>query len=175
MYDYNQRQFFNSTWNRITLYVGLIFLISIIQIYFLDIIKIQNILPDFLVILTCWITLREGVYIGLILSFFAGIIHDFFALNPLGFTGLCLLVSSFSLKFLKSRDNYPKDLYSIRFVLFTFLAALVANSLKLLLSINIFVENIEMYFFEQIVGICVYTSIFAFFPVAIKFRSKPSY
>ncbi len=175
MYEYNQRQLLNSLWKRISLYFGLFFFVSISQIYLLDIIKIQDLLPDFLLILVCWITLREGVYIGLILSFMAGIIHDIFALNPLGFTGLCLLVASFLLKFIKSRDNYQKDLFTLRFVLFTFLASIVASFLKLTLSMNVLQENIEMYFFQQIVGISVYTSIFAFFPVVIKFKPKSNY
>lgn len=172
MYDLNQNTFFNSLWKRGLLYFLLIFLISIIQIFLLDIIKIYYFLPDLLIILLTWITLREGIYFGLILAFFAGIIHDFFALNPLGITAVSSLPACFILKYFKSKDNYKKDLDTLRFVLFTFIATTVSTFIKVILTMNIFTEDIEYYFLQQIIATSIYTSIFALFPVVIKFKPK---
>jgi rod shape-determining protein MreD len=175
MQHLNRRVIFDSLWKRTILYFVLFFVISMVQIYFLDIIKIHFYLPDFLIILLVWITLREGVYIGLILSFFAGVIHDMYALNPLGFTALSSVSACFALKYLKSKDNYKKDLESLRFVVFTFIVTMISTFIKVLLTMNIFTENIEIYFIQQVLATSVYTSIFALFPVVIKFKPKVNY
>jgi len=171
----NRRVIFDSLWKRTILYFVLFFVISMIQINFLDIIKIHFYLPDLLLILACWITLREGVYIGIILAFFAGVIHDLFALNPLGFTALSTVTACFVLKYFKSKDNYKKDLETIRFVIFTFIITMISTFIKVLLTMNIFTENIEIYFIQQVIATSVYTSIFALFPVVIKFKPKINY
>lgn len=168
MYENSKPTIINSLWKRILLYFLLFFIISSFQINFLDIIKLYDFLPDLLLILVVWVSLREGIYIGLILAFFAGIIHDSMALNPYGLTALCYIIPIFIIKFLKSKDYYQKDIHTIRFVFFVSIATLISTLIKVVLTMNIFTENIQMYFIEQVLGVTLYTAIFSLFPVLIK-------
>lgn len=172
MFEYNKPTILNTLWKRTLLYFLLFFILSAVQINFLDIIKIYDFIPDILLILIVWITLREGVYFGLIMAFFAGVIHDSIALNPYGLTALCYIIPAFVLKFFKSKENYQKDLFTLRFLVFTFISTLLSSFLKVLLTMNIFTEDIEIYFVQQILGISIYTSIIALFPILINLRPR---
>lgn len=175
MFEYNKPTILNTLWKRTLVYFHLFFIISAVQINFLDIIKIYNFLPDILIIITVWITLREGVYIGLLLAFFAGIIHDSIALNPYGLTAFCYIVPSFVLKFFKSKDNYQKDLFTLRFLVFTFMSTGISTGIKVLLTMNIFTEEFEMYFLQQALGVSLYSAILSLFPILINYRQNRYY
>ncbi len=172
MYEYNKSSILNTIWKRILFYFILFFIVSSIQINFLDIIKIYDFLPDLLLILIVWITLRESVYIGLILAFLAGFIHDTMAINPYGLTALSYIVPVFILKFLKTKDNYQKDLHTLRFLFLVSVATIISSLIKVVLTMNIFTEKIEVYFLQQVLGITLYTAIISLFPILINYKQR---
>ncbi len=128
------------------------------EILFLDLLSINNIRPDFLVILVLYWSIKFGRTIGIILGFIIGMVVDFtgtasfFGLSPLIFSITGYL--SGNLKGLYNKVN--PVFYTLLWILIIFIQAFIFS---LIHNQNLIVSDLSL-FFKRFFGIGSYTLMF---------------
>ena len=130
----------------------------LLEVLFLDLFSINNIRPDFLVILVLYWSIKFGRTIGIISGFIVGIVVDFtgtasfFGLSPLIFS-----ITGYLSGNLKGLYNKVNPLfYTFLWILIIFIQAFIFS---LIHNQNLLISDVGL-FFKRFLGIGSYTLMF---------------
>lgn len=157
---------------RLLLYFVLALILSFIQLVGLNIIEVGGITPDLLLILTVWIALREGRFIGMISGFSIGYVFDLISLDTPGTNALAKLIVAFIAGSLYKEGKENLILGSFRFLIYTFACALINNMIYYTLRIKIVDFNFQNFILNYAIAFSLYTTVLAIFPMYYAVSAK---
>ncbi len=148
---------------RTLIYSVIAALMIMAHLTFLDLIQISEILPDLLLILCVWVSLREGRFYGMFFGFIVGLFFDIAGLDVVGTNALaklsvCFLAGSFS--------NPGKEkliLQSFRFLLIVALSSIIHNLIYYTLYIKL--TDLHIFIFKYVLANSLYTTLIAIIPL----------
>ena len=76
-------------------YVVIAMVLSVIHVVFLRFVSVVSVTPDLLLILTVWIALVEGQFVGMIAGFASGLLFDAVSADVLGSNALAKTIAGF--------------------------------------------------------------------------------
>ncbi|MBV6445198.1 MAG: rod shape-determining protein MreD [Ignavibacteriales bacterium] len=151
------------------LFAILIFiLLLILQVIFVPFIAIENAVPDLVVILIVYYSLKEGQINGMIFGFATGLVFDLVSGSLLGSAALAKTLAGFVAGFFSSKrvDIY---LNTFRFIFIVLLTAFVNSSTFALVTNFDLNNNLVNLIFEQGITPALYTGLVS----AIWFYAMP--
>lgn len=166
------RRIDRSTIIRYTFYLLLTILLSFINATILDFMQIGEVLPDLILILVVFITLREGHFIGLFAGFLAGLILDVISLDVIGTNALAKLIVAFIAGFFYKEGKQQKILSSINFILIILGTSVIHNLVYFFFYIKVSNINLFAFFIKYGIATSLYTAVISIIPVLLNFRRR---
>ncbi|MFN3780616.1 MAG: rod shape-determining protein MreD [Candidatus Kapaibacteriota bacterium] len=160
----------NSTLTEITLknfYLKFIYysiatlLICVLQLSFSFLISIKGIIPDLLILLIIWITLRNGKIAGLITAFCIGLLYDYLSLNIFGVNALTKTLVAYVTGFFYKENEFVNVVKSNKIFVIVLISTLIHNIVYYLLMINLTESNLWNIYFKFVFGSTIYTFFFS--------------
>jgi rod shape-determining protein MreD len=147
----------------------LFFLLLLIQTTFVPLIEINGVVPDLLLILLVYYTLKHNQMYGTILGFTFGLFFDLIAGSIVGSTMISKTLAGFTAGYFadESRQNLASGSYL--FALIVLLCAMIDSVISAFFSVSDLSRNFLLLFFEQGVLPAFYTAavsllVIVFFP-----------
>ncbi len=144
--------------------------LAVIQFVLVPLISIDNVAPNFILMLVIYYTLRNGQIFGMLLGFGLGFVYDLISGGLLGAFMFSFTVSAFISGFFYNENKLDANLASYFFLVILFVSSFV--SLFIFGAISNSSTNIGFFFLNVEEGIlpAIYTTIFGIPLVA--FSSK---
>ncbi len=155
---------------KVLFYTLILFTISLVQLSFFFLITIYGISPDFLILLTIWITLSEGRVFGLFSGFIIGLFFDFVSMNVLGVSALCKTTVAFIVGFFYKEKEFKSLLRDNKIFVIVLLATFAHNLLFYLIQLNIVDTNVGLNYVKMVVGSTIYTTLFSLLTFFFRIR-----
>jgi rod shape-determining protein MreD len=160
---------------RIFLYFLIALVFITIHLTFLDVIQISEILPDLLIILITWVTIREGRFFALFFAFVVGLGLDAASYDVLGSNALAKLVSCFVIGFFYQEEKELFILKSFRFLIILFIGAVISNLIYHLLYINFTELTVQRFIAKNVLANSFYTTVIGIIPLFYNLPRKNDY
>lgn len=157
---------------RLILYAFLTILLSFFQMIGLGIVAIDGITPDLLLILTVWIALREGRFVGMLSGFFIGYFFDLISLDTPGTNALAKVIVAFIAGMLFKEGKENLILGSFRFLIYVFACAVINNMIYFTLRIKLVDFTFQAFILKYALAFSFYTTVFAIFPMLFASSTK---
>ena len=141
----------------------LFFPVLVIQTTIIPLVAINGVVPDLIIILLVFYTLRNGQIYGTVLGFIYGFLFDLITGSLLGSTMISKTLAGFIAGYFSNenkRENYFKSYFFILIVLLCSVTDLVINSFFSSVDLN---TNLFRLIFEQGILPGVYTSALSIF------------
>ena len=157
---------------RITIYVILALLISIIQVLTFDLIEIEGITTNLLIVLTVWMSLYEGRLYSLFGGFLSGLIFDIISFDVIGTNALSLTLAAFVSGFFFREGKYIQIIGSFKFPFIVLLSAFFHNLVYYFFYIDVSDLNFWSFFLKYGLASSFYTTAFSLFVMLFMMRKK---
>lgn len=155
------------------IYPILIFIpLAIIQTTIIPLISINGYVPDLILILLVFYTLKEGQMYGMLLGFVLGFLFDIFTGNVIGSSMLSKTVAGFVAGYYANENKVAMYLKSYPFILIVLLCAIIEPIIFSFFSAGSLNTNIFKLFFEQGLIPGIYTAFISV--IVISFYPKRS-
>ncbi len=152
---------FSSSIKKHIIYIIALALITFFHVTLLDFLKIQDIAPDLFIILTVWITLKEGAQIGLLYAFLIGVYFDIIFVDIIGTNALAKVVAAFITFFFYKEGNEHKITKNYKFILIVLFATFVHNLIYYFFYIKTSEQNFILFYLKYGLASTLYTTFFA--------------
>ncbi len=136
-------------------------LICVLQLSFSFLISVKGIIPDLLILLIIWITLRDGKIVGLISAFCIGLLYDYLSLNIFGVNALTKTIVAYVSGFFYKENEFLNIVKSNKIFVIVFISTLIHNVVYYLLMINLTESNLWNIYFKFVFGSMIYTFVFS--------------
>lgn len=143
----------------------LFFLLLIVQTTIVPLISIHGIVPDLIIILLVYYTLKNNQLYGTILGFIFGLMFDLIAGTLVGTAMISKTLAGFTAGYFAGETRRESNLESFYFPLIIFLCALIDSIVSSFFSGPELSRNILLLFFEQGMLPAFYTAILSFLVV----------
>lgn len=136
-------------------------LICVLQLSFSFLISVKGIIPDLLILLIIWITLRDGKIVGLISAFCIGLLYDYLSLNIFGVNAFTKTLVAYVAGFFYKENEFMNIVKSNKIFIIVLLSTFLHNIIYYLLMINLTDSNLWNIYFKFVFGSLLYTFIFS--------------
>jgi rod shape-determining protein MreD len=153
---------------KLILYPLIAVILCLTQISLINFIEIGGLTPNLLIILTVWITISEGQFIGLFAGFGIGLLFDIFSLDVIGTNALAQTVAAFISGWFYKVGKENLILGNFRFILIVFLGAFVHNIIYFFLYLKVSELNFINFFLKYGIATSFYTTVFSVIVVLLK-------
>lgn len=171
---FDRSQFTTNPALRFVAYGVIAMVLSVVHVVFLRFVSVSSVTPDLLLILTVWIALSEGQFVGLFAGFLSGLLFDAVSADVLGTNALAKTFAGFAAGYFFKEGFAMQTIGSYRFLLIVSFCAFVHN----LIYFFFYVRPMQISFGEHflIYGIAttLYTTVAAVFPMLVVNRKKDS-
>jgi len=147
-------------------------LISVIHVVFLRFISVSSVTPDLLLILTVWIALFEGQFMGMLAGFACGILFDVVSADVIGTNALAKTIAGFVAGYFYKEGAAASTIGSYRFLLIIGLCAFVHNLLYFFFYIQPMQVGFTTFFLTYGVATTLYTTVAGVFPMLFLNRKR---
>lgn len=158
---------------RLTLWLGLMMLLSVTQIAFAPLIGVYGIVPSFLLIGTVFISVYEGQIAGMLLSFPAGLLVDAYFSAVVGITPLGLTIAAFVAGFFYDEAKASLIIRAPRMILIVLLASLIFHIVFVFSYFRGLDIGFASLFTHHVLGASAYTTVLAVIPILFLVRTAP--
>jgi rod shape-determining protein MreD len=169
---FDRSQFVTNPALRFVLYAVVALILSIVHIVFLRFLAVSSVTPDLLLILTVWIALAEGQFVGMFAGFLCGILFDVVSADVPGSNALAKTIAGFVAGYFYREGFAMKQIGSYRFLLLVGLSGTIHNLLYFFFYVKPMQISFPMFFLKYGVATTLYTTVAAAFPMLIVNRRK---
>lgn len=157
---------------RFIAYAVVAMMLSVIHVVFLRFVAVSSVTPDLLLILTVYIALVEGQFVGMFAGFASGILYDVVSTDVLGSNALAKTAAAFIAGYFFKEGFAMQTIGSYRFLLIVTLCGGVHNLLYFFFYVKPLQISFPVFFLTYGVASTLYTTVAAVFPMLIVNRSK---
>jgi rod shape-determining protein MreD len=169
---FDRSQFVKNPALRFVAYGVIAMLLSVLHVVFLRFIAVSSVTPDLLLILTVWIALVEGQFVGMFAGFASGLLFDIVSADVLGSNALAKTAAAFVAGYFWKEGFAMQTIGSYRFLLVTTLCGAVHNVLYFFFYVKPMQISFPMFFLKYGVATTLYTTVAAVFPMLVVNRKK---
>jgi len=153
-------------------YAIVLLLMSVAHLTLMDFISVGGITPDLLIILSVWISLKEGQFKGVVAGFTAGLFFDIISLDVIGTNALSKTLVGFISGYFYKEGASDSIIGSYRFLLIVLGCAFVHNLIYFFFYLKPSEISFFMFFIKYGVAQTLYTTVFAIFGLLVKIPRK---
>ncbi|NQW30636.1 MAG: rod shape-determining protein MreD [Ignavibacteria bacterium] len=153
-------------------YVIVALVFSVIHVVFLRFISVSSVTPDLLLILTVWIALTEGQFVGLFAGFACGLLFDVVSADVIGTNALAKTAAGFVAGYFYRENKAMMSIGSYRFLLIVTASGVVHNVLYFFFYVRPMQVSFWSFFLTYGVATTLYTTVAAVFPMLYVNRQK---
>ena len=139
----------------------LFFPLLLIQTTIVPLLAIDTVLPDLILILLVYYSIKEGQIYGSVLGFIYGFLIDIITGTTLGSAMIAKTLAGFTAGYFSSENKKDQYLISYNFALIVLLSSLIDSTVNAFFSSINFSANIFLIFFEHALLPAIYTSALA--------------
>jgi rod shape-determining protein MreD len=150
----------------------LFFPLLVIQTTVIPLIAIRGVIPDLILILLVFYTLRHGQVYGTVLGFVYGFLFDLITGSLLGSTMLSKTIAGFTAGYFHNENKQEMYIKSFIFSLIIMLCSIVDSVINSLFTSIDFNTNILILLFEQGFFPALYTALFSIIVIVFYPRSR---
>jgi len=169
---FDRSQFVSNPALRFVSYAVIALILSIVHIVFLRFLAVSSVTPDLLLILTVWIALAEGQFVGMFAGFLCGLLFDVVSADVPGSNALSKTIAGFVAGYFYREGFAMQTIGSYRFLLLVALSGSVHNLLYFFFYVKPMQISFPMFFLKYGVATTLYTTVAAAFPMLIVNRRK---
>ncbi|MBN9399798.1 MAG: rod shape-determining protein MreD ['Candidatus Kapabacteria' thiocyanatum] len=169
---FDRTQFATNPALRFVAYAVVAMVLSVIHVVFLRFVAVSSVTPDLLLILTVWIALVEGQFVGMFAGFASGILFDIVSADVLGSNALAKTVAAFVAGYFWREGFAMQTIGSYRFLLIVALCGGLHNVLYFFFYVKPMQISFPMFFLTYGVATTLYTTVAAVFPMLYVNRKK---
>lgn len=169
---FDQTQFVKNPALRGIAYLVIAMVLSVVHVVFSRFVSVESVTPDLLLILTVWIALVEGQFVGIFAGFACGILLDAVSTDVLGSNALAKTVAGFVAGYFFREGFAMQTIGSYRFLLIVTLCGGIHNLLYYFLYVQPMQISYVMFFLKYGVATTLYTTVAAVFPTLVVNRRK---
>jgi len=169
---FDRSQFVSNPTLRFIAYAVVALILSIVHIVFLRFLAVSSVTPDLLLILTVWIALAEGQFVGMFAGFLCGMLFDVVSADVPGSNALAKTIAGFVAGYFYREGFAMQTIGSYRFLLLVALSGVVHNLLYFFFYVKPMQISFPMFFLKYGVATTLYTTVAAAFPMLIVNRRK---
>lgn len=137
--------------------LGVLFLI--IHLFVINYFEIFGVVPDILLFLGVWITIKEGRFVGLIYIFLVGLLFDVINNEYYGLSSLAKISAIFFAGTFYEEDKSILVLSNFKFVVIVFFSSIINNIIFYLFDFRITNYDFVTYLIYFVIANAFYTSI----------------
>ncbi|MBU3741408.1 MAG: rod shape-determining protein MreD [Candidatus Kapabacteria bacterium] len=157
---------------RFVTYGVIAMVLSVLHVVFLRFVAVSSVTPDLLLILTVWISLVEGQFVGMFAGFACGILFDVVSADVLGSNALAKTAAAFVAGYFWKEGFSMETIGSYKFLVITAVSGLVHNLLYFFFYVKPMQISFPMFFLTYGVATTLYTTVAAVFPMLVVNRKK---
>jgi rod shape-determining protein MreD len=161
-----------STLLRFSIYLILAIAFAFLNSSVLSFIKIGEIMPDLVLLLVIYISIREGQFKGLFAGFAAGLILDIVSLDVLGTNALAKTVAAFIAGFFYRENKFRQIVGNIGFLTIVFLSAAIHNLIYYFFYIKVSELDFLNFFLKYGFATSLYTTVLSVFIMLLNFKRR---
>ncbi len=169
---FDRSQFVSNPALRFVAYGVVALILSIVHIVFLRFLAVSSVTPDLLLILTVWIAIAEGQFVGMFAGFLSGMLFDVVSADVPGSNALAKTIAGFVAGYFYREGFAMQTIGSYRFLLLVALSGSVHNLLYFFFYVKPMQISFPMFFLKYGVATTLYTTVAAAFPMLIVNRRK---
>lgn len=157
---------------RFVAYGVIAMVLSVLHVVFLRFVAVSSVTPDLLLILTVWISLVEGQFVGMFAGFVCGILFDVVSADVLGSNALAKTAAAFVAGYFWKEGFTMETIGSYKFLVITAISGAVHNLLYFFFYVKPMQISFPMFFLTYGVATTLYTTVAAVFPMLVVNRKK---
>ena len=157
---------------RFVAYGVIAMVLSVLHVVFLRFISVSSVTPDLLLILTGWISLVEGQFVGMFAGFVSGLLFDIVSADVLGSNALAKTAAAFIAGYFWKEGFAMETLGSTKFLIVTAICGFAHNLIYFFFYVKPMQISFPMFFLTYGVATTLYTTVAAIFPMLIINRKK---
>jgi rod shape-determining protein MreD len=138
----------------------------------IDLVAIGGMTPDLLIILTVWITLKEGRFKGLFAGFAIGLLFDLISTDVIGTNALTKTIVAFVAGAFFKEGKSDSIIGSLKFLVIVFICSVIHNLIYFFFYLRVTDVSLWGFFIEYGLAMSLYTTIVAIFPMLAKIPRK---
>lgn len=171
-FDLQRSQFVTNPTLRFMAYAVIAMLLNVVHVVFLRFVAVSSVTPDLLLVLTVWIAIVEGQFIGMIAGFLCGLLFDVVSADVLGSNALAKTAAGFVAGYFWRENVSMQTIGSYRFLLIVAIAGGIHNLLYYFFYVRPMQISFGMFFLKYGVATTLYTTVAAVFPMLYVNRRK---
>jgi rod shape-determining protein MreD len=157
---------------RMVAYAIVTLLISVVHVVFLRFVSVVSVTPDLLLIVTVWIALAEGQFVGMFAGFLCGLLFDAYSNDVLGTNALGKTIAGFIAGYFYREGSTREIIGSIRFLVIVTVAGAVHNVIYQFLYVRPMQISFWEFFLKYGIATTLYTTVAAVFPMLVMSRKR---